>query len=75
MDKTWQEIYDAVEAGGFAALIDNDEGFLNICLVVAVGESDNEPWVSVVDFTTSSTLQYRTPSASSYPVAGGRTPK
>lgn len=68
MDKTWQEIHDAVEAGGFAVLVDNDLGFLKTYPVTAVGTTEGTLLVIVLDYETSSTLAYVAPSASGYPV-------
>lgn len=76
MDKTWQEIHDAVEAGGFAALVENDQGFLYISPVVSVGMSEGEPQVFVEDYSTSIPVLYTALSVNSHPVnGGGSTPK
>lgn len=75
MDKTWQEIYDAVEAGSFAMLIDLSDGYLTTYPVAAVGISEGEPQVAVVDYYYSSILRYTALSVSSYPVYGNSTPK
>ena len=70
MDKTWQEIHDAVEAGSSAVLIDNDMGFLITYPVAAVGTDEGQPQVIVVNYQNYGTMIYSALSASGYPSSG-----
>ena len=66
MDKTWQEIYDAVEAGKYCfAVWPRDIGY-GIFQVLFVGSQEGEYFV-VLDYSGEQE-EYRTNSANGYPV-------
>lgn len=70
MDKTWQEIYDAVEARGVALVVNNDQIGLSVELIYGVGTVDGAHVVITYDYNQGASIRYTAASANSYPVEG-----
>ena len=68
LDKTWQEIYDAADAGALVLIRKkhNGEIFFNYWVSNIVGE---DSWYAVYaySFVNSSTIQFETTTANGYP--------
>ena len=68
LDKTWQEIYDAADAGALVLLRNKHDGeiFFNYWVSDIAGEGS---WYAVYayNFLNSSTIQFETTTANGYP--------